>query len=88
VDVVARGEWVEKELTAFIAKRDKQRRRAEGERRTEEAWAESERRYDARRRRQNRALWFAHFCRMADSHARISEDYERRAEELCEEGAA
>jgi hypothetical protein len=25
---------------------------------------------------------------MADSHARISEDYERRAEELCEEGAA
>ena len=85
---VAHGELVEKELTAFIAKRDGQRRQSEGERRAEEAWAESERRYGGRRRREYRALWFAHFCRMADSHARISEDYERRAEELCEEGAA
>jgi hypothetical protein len=85
---VAQGDLVEKELTAFIERRDKQRRRAEGERRAEEAWAKSERRYDGRRRREYRALWFAHFCRMADSHARISEDYERRAEELCEEGAA
>jgi len=85
---VAHGERVDKELTAFIEKRDRQRRKAEGERSLEEAWMESERRYDDRRRRRNRALWFAHFCRMAASHARLAEDYERRAEELCEEGAA
>jgi hypothetical protein len=42
VDVV-RGERVEKELDAMIERRDRQRRKAEGGRRIEEAWAESER---------------------------------------------
>jgi hypothetical protein len=79
---------IEKELTAFIGKRDRRRRKVEGEHRIEEAWMESERRYYARRRRQNRALWFAHFCHMAASHAQLAQDYERRAEELCEEGTA
>ena len=49
-------------------------------------YAESVRRYHSRQRRETAALWFAHFCRMSENHARISEDYERRAEELCEEG--
>ena len=40
-----------------------------------------------RRRREIRAEWFAHFCRIADNHARISRDYQRRTEELCKEGA-
>jgi hypothetical protein len=42
---------VEKELTAFIKRRDRQRQQTEGERQIEEAWKESERRYDERRRR-------------------------------------
>jgi hypothetical protein len=67
---VAHGEWVEMEPTSFIGKRDRQRRRAKGERRLEEAWMESERRYIEKRRRTNRALSFAHFCQMAASHAR------------------
>ena len=79
---------VDLELDRFITKRHDRRVADEGERPALEAWMESERRYDARRRRKNRALWFAHFCRMADSHARIAQDYERRAEALCEEGAA
>jgi hypothetical protein len=37
-------------------------------------------------RRQNRALWFAYFCRKADSHLALSKEYERRAGEVCEEG--
>ena len=37
-------------------------------------------------RRQNRALWFAYFCRQADIHWALSKEYERRAEKLCEEG--
>jgi hypothetical protein len=35
-----------------------------------------------------RAAWFGFYCRMADNHARISQEYERRAEQLCEEGEA
>ena len=53
---VARGESVENELTAFVEKRYRQRRKAEGERRAEGAWAEPERHYEQNRRRQNRAL--------------------------------
>ncbi len=50
-------------------------------------WAESERRYWRRRRIQTRAAWFAYFCRQAEAHRKLSESYERRAEELCcEEG--
>ncbi len=34
--------------------------------------------------RENAALWYAHYCKLAESHRRISEDYEARAEALCE----
>ena len=53
----------------------------------EELWKASVRRHQEAVSRRNRAAWFAHFCEMAQSHARIAKDYERRAEELCEEGA-
>ena len=36
---VVHGEMGEKEITAFVEKRDRQRRKAEGERLAEEAWA-------------------------------------------------
>jgi hypothetical protein len=52
-----RGEQVEAELTAFIEKRNKQCRQTEGERRAEEAWAESERRHTVRRHEEMRAAW-------------------------------
>jgi len=50
----------------------------------EDLWLESTRRYDERRREQHRWEWVRFFDKMAASHARISEDYQRRAEELCE----
>jgi hypothetical protein len=50
----APGEAVEQELDAFISRRDADRVKSEGERVTEEAWMESERRYNARRHEENR----------------------------------
>ena len=82
----AQFERVEGELDAFIAKRDKERRKHEGTRPEEALYAESSRRYQERRRRQNVAAWFGFYCRMADNHAALAQEYERRAEELCEEG--
>ena len=88
IDEHARGEKVELELDAFVAKRDAQRRRTEGERPSEAPWRQSERLSDERRRSENRWEWVRFFDRMAASHASLAKDYERRAEELCEEGAA
>ncbi len=51
-------------------------------------WKASARRYREAARLKNRAAWFAHFCTMADNHSRLAQDYQRRAEELCQEGAA
>ncbi len=73
------------QIDAFIERRAEKNGAAGAE---EMAWKSSVRAHNARRDRENRAAWFAHFCRMAENHARISEDYERRAEELCEEGSA
>jgi hypothetical protein len=75
------GETVEKELVRMIEKRARREHNPE-----EMAWKSSVKRYNALRRKEIAALWFAHFSRMAANHARISEDYERRAEELCKEG--
>ncbi len=47
---IAKGETTEKELDALIRRRHDHRVVEEGERPAEEAWAESERRYAARRR--------------------------------------
>jgi hypothetical protein len=55
IDEHARGEKVELELDAFVAKRDAQRRRTEGERPVEEMWVESERAYFARLEAERRA---------------------------------
>lgn len=43
-------------------------------------------RHNAQVRKEHRALWYAHFCRQAEAHRKLSEDYEARAEALCQEG--
>ena len=55
------------------------------EREREDLWEASVRRGRERRRRAIRAEWFGFFSRMAQAHAGIARDYERRAEELCSE---
>lgn len=52
---IAAGEAVEHELDAFVARRDKERRKTEGERVEEAAWAESSRRHRARQDAEERA---------------------------------
>ncbi len=73
---------VDAELDRLLSKRASQDR-SPGPDELEPGYLESVRRHHAAIRRHNRAAWFAHFCSMAESHARIAQDYERRAEELC-----
>ncbi len=75
---------VEKDLDRLIERQSQRGEQDPDER--DELWKASMRAHRERLRRQNGAAWFAHFCRMADSHRALSEHYERRAEELCEEG--
>ena len=70
---VAQGEMVEKELTAFVEKRDRQRHKAEDKRRIEEAWMESERKYEEKRRRENQAAWYGWHLDQAERHRRTLE---------------
>jgi hypothetical protein len=82
---VARGEIVEAELDRFIRTRHDRRVADEGERSALEAWAESERRYDGRRRQENRAAWYGWHLDQAERHRRTLEaliaSHEERAAE-------
>jgi hypothetical protein len=60
---VAHGELVEAELDAMIERRSRQKDPDEDH----ELWKESVRRYNARRREENRLAWCDYFCRLAGS---------------------
>ena len=78
-------ERAEAELDAFIERRTRERSKANA---LEEMYAESVRRHRERIRRQNRALWFAHYANLADSLRRSADVFDRKAEALMEEGEA
>jgi hypothetical protein len=80
---VAHSYQVEKDLDRLIERRSENGEHDPAER--DELWKASVAAYHERRRRQNVAAWFAYFCRQADAHRKLSESYEARAEELCEE---
>ncbi len=83
---VAQSYQVEKDLDRLIERRSQNGEHDPDERdERDELWKESIRAYHENRRRQNVAAWFAYFCRQADAHRKLSESYEARAEELCEE---
>jgi hypothetical protein len=82
LDVAQRTELVEAELSRLIEKRSRNGEATRDDK--DELWKASIGAYNERLRRQRVAAWFAHFCRMADNHAQISERYRERAEELCE----
>ena len=81
--IIVKGEATEAELTRLIQKRAA----VEDPEALDELWEASARRHHEQIRRQNRWEWVRYFDRMATNHARLAADYERRAEELCEEGA-
>src|SRR5215218_11014410 len=57
---IAQGEKVEAELDHMIRRADERRRLSEGERREEELWRESERRYQAKRQAELVFAWVAY----------------------------
>jgi MoaA/NifB/PqqE/SkfB family radical SAM enzyme len=77
----ARGEMVEKDLDAMIVRRSRQKDPDE----ENQLWRESVRRYNARRREENRRAWCEYFCRLAGSLRARAEEYDRRAALLEEE---
>jgi hypothetical protein len=81
---LAKGEATEKELDVFIAKRDRERRQAEGERAAEQAWVESARRHTVKLREAARAEWSLYYEHMAEVHTRLAEEHREKAARLCE----
>jgi MoaA/NifB/PqqE/SkfB family radical SAM enzyme len=77
---IARGEMVEKELDAMIERRSRKGGVDPDER--EELWKESVRRYNTRRREENRIAWCEYFSRLAGSLRARAEEYDRRAQTL------
>ena len=81
MDRVAKGEAVESELDAFIARRDKERRQSEGERAREALWQESVRRYNARQEQDHRAAWHEHWRKMRAVHYGLGDEYDQKLRE-------
>lgn len=79
---VEQTERVEVELDAMIRRRDLQRRESESERRAEELWQESVRRYYARQAQDLRALWCEHYRKMRGVHWRLGDEYDRKLRDL------
>ena len=77
----APGEAVEAELNRLIARRS---RREIDPDETEELWKESERRYNACRREENRREWCDYFERLAWSLRARAAEYDRRAQALMQ----
>ncbi len=64
----AKTNIVEAELDSFVARRDQQRRRDEGERPAEEIWAESIRRHHARQQRELAWEWLRYHVARQRAH--------------------
>jgi hypothetical protein len=69
------SEQVETDLDRLIERRHDQRVQIEGERAAEELWAESERRYFARRREENRIAWCAYYRNIAGALYARGQEY-------------
>jgi len=74
---------VDLELDRLISKRASQDRRPDSDER-EELWKASARRYNARRREENRLAWCDHFERLAACLRARAEEYDQRAQTLME----
>lgn len=76
------GERAESSIDQFIAKRDRERRKAEGERAEEEAWQASSREYAAKRQEEVRAEWIEYRRRMRDLHWSIGDGHDKELKKL------
>jgi hypothetical protein len=81
---VARADTVDAELDRLISKRASQDRRPDPDEESE-LWRESVRRYNARRKEENRLAWCDYFERLATSLRSRAEEYDKRAQTLMED---
>jgi len=81
---IRRSEQLESELDAMIERRARQKDPDE----EHELWKESVRRYNARRREENRLTWCDYFSRLAGSLRARAEEYDQRAALLGTGGRA
>jgi hypothetical protein len=65
-----------------IGRRHDQHLMSEGERRAEELWQESVRRYQRRQEQDLRSLWCEHYRKMRGVHWGLGDDYDRKLREL------
>jgi hypothetical protein len=79
---IARGEMVERELDAMIERRSRQKNPDEAS----TLWQECVRRYNARKREENRLAWCDYFSRLAGSLRARAEEYDQRAARLEDRG--
>jgi hypothetical protein len=80
---VARADTIDAELDRLISKRASQDRRPDPDEQ-EELWKESVRRYNARRREENRREWCGYFERLAACLRARAEEYDHRAQMLMD----
>jgi hypothetical protein len=78
---VAPGEAVEGELDRLIERRSRQKDPEE----ESELWQASVRRYNARRREENRLAWCGYFERLATCLRARAEEYDHRVQMLIED---
>ena len=77
---IAHGEMVERELDQLITRRSKHKDPEE----QSEAWQQSVRRYNIRRKEENRLAWCHYFERLAWSLRTRAAEYDRRAQALMQ----
>ena len=79
---LASGEKIEKEIDAMIERRSRKGEVDPDE--LEPFYVESVRRYNVRRREENRLLWCDYFSHLAGSLRARAEEYDQRAQALME----
>jgi hypothetical protein len=77
---IARGELVERELDTMIERRSRQKDPEE----EIEPWKESVRRYNAKRREENRLAWCDYFSHLAGALRARAEEYDHKAKTLMQ----
>jgi hypothetical protein len=78
---IARGEMVERELDAMIERHSRQKDPAE----EHELWQESVRRYNAKKREENRLAWCDYFSHLAGALRARADEYDHRSRALLED---
>ncbi len=73
----AKGLRADNEANTFIAKRHEQRERAGEPKSAQAIWRESEGRYDARRREENRTAWCEYHQEQAERHRAVERHQDR-----------